>query len=773
MAINEDTSLPEPSPRVSSSMIRTTTSPGPLAAGWVESPTILDVQQPSNMGFAPYIHALRRRWLVMLTVGTLCAMALVPAVWFLYAPQYTAEYYLKVLSTEPRVLFNTAGPDTTFDIYKRTQQVSMKLPRVLDAALRDPAVSGLSIVREQSDEIWWLQRELKVDFPGDAEHMRVSLKAKNEIEVAKVVNAVVDAYHIEIVDSERAAQDKRRVALEEALEESEGKLERKQEDLRKLARKFGSADSETLALMQQNGLRELFEYRKELAGVELQLMLGESQTEGVPPEDGENQESPVSELDKVQTEGVPPEDGENQELSVTGYELRMAERSDPEIRYFKQRLLELEDQANQIAIATSSEVAARYQERLQIESYGVEAQLEARQEILHQELQEDKNELVKARKLNLAMETGALKQSLKEYKRQLNDQIKKLEDEIDEMGGPTVDILMLRKEIDVLDQTVGTIASEVEKLEVERGSVGRIVHWSTGGARSRCTNQNLRIALAILAGVVGVLLPAFGIMFWDTRGHRVNSPGEISGEIGLDVIGELPIIPLRAVRHLVNSSPRHHHWQAMLTESVDGIAARLLHQAESDSVRVIMVSSAVSGEGKTTIATQLAMSLARTGHRTVLVDFDLRRPALDGVFGLPIQPGVGELLKHEIELSAAVHSEQSNKLSVITAGNWNHGSVEVLANGSTSSLFDKLRSEYDFVIVDGSPILPLADTRFISQHVDGVVLSVLRDISRIPKVLAACEVLAAFNVRTLGAVVTGATHEQYYRDSRYLRNRGN
>jgi polysaccharide biosynthesis transport protein len=745
MAMNEDTSLPEPSPRVSSSMIRTTIPGGGLAAGWVESPTILDVQQPGNAGFAPYLHALRRRWLVALTVGTLCAMALVPAVWFLYAAEYTAEFWLKVSATEQRVLFNTVGPDTTFDIYKRTQQSSMKNPLVLMTALRDPAISGLSIVCEQTDDIWWLQRELEVDFPDDAELMRVRLKAKNKRDVAKVVNAVVDAYVKEIVDVEKAKKDARRQTLVGALGESERELEQKQEELRRLARTFGSADSETLALKQQNMLRELFEYRKEVASVDLQLMLDEAQTEGIPPEGGEKPES-----------------------LVTEYELRMALRSDPDIRYFKQKLLGLEDQLNEIVGTTNSEVAAKYQERLQTDFDGVEAQIEARRETLRQELQLDKNELVKAETDNRDRATLAL--SL--YKRRLNEQIAKLENEIDNLGGPTIDVLMRRKEVDILDQTVSTIASEVEKLKVERDSGGRIVIMSRDGAIARCTNQNLRIAVAILAGVVGFLLPALGIMFWDTRGQRVNSPGEISQETGLDVIGEIPIIPLRAVRHLVDSSPRYHHWHAMLTESVDGIAARLLRQAESDPVRVIMVSSAVSGEGKTTVATQLAMSLARTGHRTVLVDFDLRHPALDGVFGIPVQPGVGELLKHEIELADAVHSEQSDKLSVITAGNWSRGSVEVLANGSTSSLFDSLRSEYDFVIVDGSPLLPVADARFISQHVDGVVLSVLRDISRIPKVAAACELLAAFNVRTLGAVVTSAPQEQYYRNSRYQQNRG-
>lgn len=66
-----------------------------------------------------------------------------------------------------------------------------------------------------------------------------------------------------------------------------------------------------------------------------------------------------------------------------------------------------------------------------------------------------------------------------------------------------------------------------------------------------------------------------------------------------------------------------------------------------------------------------------------------------------------------------------------------------------------------------NPILRVADTRFISRYVDGVVLAVLRDVSRIPKILATCEILGAFGVQTLGAVVTGSPEEVYYSDSRY------
>jgi len=98
--------------------------------------------------------------------------------------------------------------------------------------------------------------------------------------------------------------------------------------------------------------------------------------------------------------------------------------------------------------------------------------------------------------------------------------------------------------------------------------------------------------------------------------------------------------------------------------------------------------------------------------------------------------------------------------------------MAVLANGAVGSLFRELRDKFDFVIVDGSPLLPVADARFISTSVDGVILSVLRDTSRLPKVTAARKVLDAFNVRLLGAVVTGAAEDVYYYDPPLCRDRG-
>ena len=262
------------------------------------------------------------------------------------------------------------------------------------------------------------------------------------------------------------------------------------------------------------------------------------------------------------------------------------------------------------------------------------------------------------------------------------------------------------------------------------------------------------------------MLPAVAVAFWDARAKRINNCRRRIEGLRLSVIGSVPLIPARVIRRLGSPSKRYQTWHVRLTESVDGIAARVLRKAETEQCRVIMVSSAAGGEGKTTLATQLAMSLARAGRRTVLVDFDLRRPAFDEVFGLPLEPGVCEVLRQQNAVSAFVHQTADN-LAVVTAGRWDRSALASLSNGAAAAMFKQLREDYDFVVVDTSPILPVADARFVSQHVDSVVLSVFRDISEAPKIQAACEILAAFGVHTVEAVVTGPNDNMYGRHMGY------
>jgi capsular exopolysaccharide synthesis family protein len=170
-----------------------------------------------------------------------------------------------------------------------------------------------------------------------------------------------------------------------------------------------------------------------------------------------------------------------------------------------------------------------------------------------------------------------------------------------------------------------------------------------------------------------------------------------------------------------------------------------------------MITSAVAGEGKTSLATQLASSLARAGRRTLLIDCDLRNPALHRLFDLPEAPGCCEILRTEIDVVDTIQATTVDGLWLLPAGHYDDDAKRALAQVGLEVLLARVRSEFDFIVVDSSPVLPVADTIQVGPHVDGVIFSVLQNVSQLPRVYSATQRLAGLGIPVLGAVVLG-TH---------------
>jgi capsular exopolysaccharide synthesis family protein len=175
-----------------------------------------------------------------------------------------------------------------------------------------------------------------------------------------------------------------------------------------------------------------------------------------------------------------------------------------------------------------------------------------------------------------------------------------------------------------------------------------------------------------------------------------------------------------------------------------------------------MVTSAVGGEGKTTVASHLASSLARSGRRTLLIDGDLRCPALHELFEVPLHPGLSEVALGEVHVAEATLATSVDGLMLIPAGEWDRDVLQALARDGVRRLFEKLKREYEFVVIDSHPVLAATDALLIGQHVDAVLLSLLRGVSRAPQVYAAQQRLESLGIRVLGAVVNGAAETELY-----------
>jgi capsular exopolysaccharide synthesis family protein len=273
------------------------------------------------------------------------------------------------------------------------------------------------------------------------------------------------------------------------------------------------------------------------------------------------------------------------------------------------------------------------------------------------------------------------------------------------------------------------------------------------------SDKRLKAAGGAFLGLFGLVF--LGVAATEFRARRVYKSEDVSHGLGLPLMGTVPALSAK-VRAAAPTADDGDDGMGPMIESVDGIRARLLYAGRSETLRVVMVASAVSGEGKTTLASHLAASLARGGRRTLLVDGDLRNPAAHKLFGMAAGPGFSELLRGELEPGQVVQNTPLENLSLLAAGACDRQALQALAQeGVLRNVFDELKEQYDFLIVDVSPILPVADALLIGEHADAALLSVLRNVSRLPAVHAAQQRLASLGIRVLGAVVIGEGMEVY------------
>jgi polysaccharide biosynthesis transport protein len=677
------------------------------------------------------VHAVRRHWLSIASMGILCAAIAGPAVYFGWGDRFTASAFLRVPMHESSILptAEVVGADRDrFEVYKNTQQALLQNRFVLLAAIRKSEVKQIPAIQDNQDAATWLGQQLSISFPQKAEVLEVDVTRQDPKEAATLVNAVVDAYLTEVVNAEKNLKQQRLNELDRAFASKETDIRDRRTELKQLSEKLGTDEKETLTLREKLAIEELTLYRQEMA----KLLFDLRQVQGALAA----QQGMLKSIDTIE---------------IADAELDSMVQTDPVAR---QLFIELgwrsTDQAynqGRVVAGKPSHIVDRYQQDLKT----LQDQFDSRRTALMDVARQRRRAMVQADIMKLEASLAVMKDQEKILQLEVDDKQR----EAEKFGQSTVDVEMMRADIKNLDTLLTGISSEKERLNVEMRSAARVTLIQRADTPEVPSNAMLRIALSAMAMLAGFCCPAAAIALWDTRSRRINNSDDVSRGLQLPVIGSMPLVPSRVIRHLESPSKRYHTWHVRLTESVDGIAARMLRKADLEPCRVIMISSAVGGEGKTTLAMQLAMSLARVKRRTVLVDFDLRCPTFHREFGqLPLEPGVCDILRGQSVLADVAHETAIENLSVITAGRLDRFTSAALSSGGAATLFKELRETYDFVVVDTSPILPVADARFVSQHVDAVLLSVLRDVSEAPKIQATSEILAAFGVRSVEAVVT-------------------
>ena len=167
------------------------------------------------------------------------------------------------------------------------------------------------------------------------------------------------------------------------------------------------------------------------------------------------------------------------------------------------------------------------------------------------------------------------------------------------------------------------------------------------------------------------------------------------------------------------------------------------------------MSSPEPGDGKTTLISNLSVSLAQSGKRVLLIDADLRRPAIHQILRIPQGIGLSELLSGKSQLSDVIRPSVVENLSVMTTGTPPANPAETLSLSAFADLIHTVRDEYDFVLVDAPPLLAVSDSSVMARNVDGVLLVARLNKNSRSALIRVRELLMDQDIPVIGAVVNG------------------
>jgi len=292
---------------------------------------------------------------------------------------------------------------------------------------------------------------------------------------------------------------------------------------------------------------------------------------------------------------------------------------------------------------------------------------------------------------------------------------------------------------------------------IESAQVVRVADEAAQVAPRTKRNGGIAVVLGLILGIGAAFLA-------EALDTRVRSVAAVRDMLGIPVLGQLPTPPKNLVRQgklVMLAAPTSQEAESFRTLRANLAFANAHHKA-----RILMITSAIDEEGKSTTAANLALALARGGRNVILIDADLRSPRLHALFNLEEKPGLTDIELGDADLDDALREIQIlddnerggrlGKLEVLSAGDALHDPDELGAEAAVARVIREVRSRADVILVDAAPVLRVGDAVALSAHVEGLLVVVRMKSLRTATLDELERTLAATPTPKLGVIVTGA-----------------
>ena len=324
----------------------------------------------------------------------------------------------------------------------------------------------------------------------------------------------------------------------------------------------------------------------------------------------------------------------------------------------------------------------------------------------------------------------------------------------------TVEATFERDDLNRYYNMFDQVNRKLEQLEFNQNQAGISIEKIDPAVIPRATFNNKREKYMVLLPVA-VLFAVLGLfLLLEVRSERVGDPDLLSSRVQSEVYALPPLPTTRTTRKL--SGPA-------IDDQIDRFIQRLDHlrfavcgdQQGGDLGRCVLVTSAVGGEGKTTLAAQLAARCGNAGISTLLIDADLRRAALCRLLDVPEGPGLSDVLEGA-KIEDVVIPVQGGTFSLLSAGTPVQDASRILQGRNFPMLIAQLRRRYELIFIDSPPVLPVPDALMLGRWADGALLAARFEISRSPQVERARRQLDNAGIPVLGTVINGMRSSDAY-----------
>jgi capsular exopolysaccharide synthesis family protein len=715
-----DPAVPGPDPRP----LVPFTPPGPPPPDPGAPPRLrAPAGQPGiDLGFVTRV--VRRYWLLIAVLGAAVGAGAAAAVWeFLPPGRQSACAVLHISDQQPVVLQATPEGQINAVVYRQRQQQAVTSMKVLETAFANPAVAGLPVARDPN-RVGELERRVKVDFKLGQEFMRITVEADTPDESLALVTAVKDAYLSEVVNKERSIWERSVAQREAALKELEATFARNRAELAKKLDPFKLklADAPFLPQLRHSAEEKLRQKESDLRQVQARMRTLEIEDKADAARAGEKVTAPAAAVDE--------ELDRDPELASLHAKTAAAEK-------------ELADKAGAAGADSTLPGIVRLRREAEAARHAEAEYRKTARPRVEERLAEREREKRRG-------EARDRKRELERYR----DWQTALLGDIEEARANAIRLSGAGAEVAAIGETV---ARQEKQIADDRDAIAR-QRREVETAPSRVSEHEpprvvpldefrRRVKYSGMAGVGGLAVVLVGFVGLEQLRNRVSDPSQVVG-LTLPVLGTLPNLDPSG-----RAASAHGPDRAIAVEAIDTVRTMLLHSLGPNGPRVAMISSAAPGEGKTTLSGCLAESLARAGFRTLLVDGDLRRPTAHARYHTPVGPGVAEILRGEASVLACCHGVDGLGLWVLPPGRASAAASELLPKGGWGWLVQEARELFDFVVVDTAPLLAVVDPLLMAPACDGVVLAVMRDVSRVNLLADAANRLRALEIPILGCVV--------------------